>query len=80
MIDFERYNRLQPKGFTQVIKGPDDIYWLTFKRFSVEDGKEISPERQAVNIEDLTIERERTLGALRAIDSVLEEIAALPKE
>lgn len=73
MIDSERYNRLLPKGLVSVVKSElaNDVYLIKFKRFSVEDGTELSPEIQSVTAAELSAERSRAEGMIKAIDSVL---------
>jgi hypothetical protein len=76
MIDLVRYQRLKPKGLTWIEKGEETF--LKFKRFSVEDGTEITnePEKWLVEREKIERERERAIELVNATDEFLKDLDA----
>ena len=69
MLDIKRYYRLKDKGFAELSKDGEFII-LTFRRFSVEDGSEISPEIQKISVKDILERKADILKELEAIESV----------
>ena len=51
-MDAKRYMKLKDRGLTGFLKKDEKIY-LTFKRFATDDGHEIEPEEQLVNIPEI---------------------------
>lgn len=79
MIELLRYARLKPDGLASAEARPPDNELgaphvaVIFKRFSVENGKEIPPEASLVVFEDL----ERRQAELRTELEVVQELLAL---
>lgn len=73
MIDARRYNRLTPKGLTDILKKDED-YYLTFKRFSVEDGGELPPEEQLIQIQEIKERIAIIEDELKGLNEVLSKI------
>lgn len=73
MIELLRYARLKPEGVVSAQLLPDGTVRVEFKRFSVENGKEIEPEQCAMTFEELEIRLDETKKEL----GVIEELLAL---
>jgi len=75
MIELNRYVRVKPDGLAKAVPTDDDgggIY-VYFKRFDVENGREIEPERSFLSWADI----ERHLAECEAHAAVLREFMAL---
>ena len=77
MIDLVRYQRLKPKGLTWIERGEETF--LKFKRFSVEDGTEITdqPEQWLVERDKIERDRERAVELISATDEFLADLDGL---
>jgi hypothetical protein len=55
MIEINRYIRLKPNGlaWAEVTRDDDGGLYVYFKRFDVETGKEVDPERSFLKFEDI---------------------------
>lgn len=73
MIELLRYARLKPEGVVSAQLMPDGTVQVEFKRFSVENGKEIEPEQCALTFEELEARLDETKKEL----GVIEELLAL---
>jgi uncharacterized radical SAM superfamily protein len=73
MIELLRYARLKPEGVVSAQVTPNGTIQVEFKRFSVENGKEIEPEQCAITFEEL----ETRLDEARKELGVIEELLAL---
>jgi len=82
MVDAKRYLRFQGRGLTGFITRSsknDDIIttYLTFKRFATDDGHEIEPEEQIVNIPEIE-ERIRIISEeLEGLKLIVEKVKEL---
>jgi len=84
MVDAKRYLRFQGRGLTGFItrssknNGNDIITtYLTFKRFATDDGHEIEPEEQIVNIPEIE-ERIRIISEeLEGLKLIVEKVKEL---
>jgi len=76
-MDAKRFMRLKDRGLTSFVKKDDGKIFLTFKRFAVDDGKEIEPEFQAINIAEVD-DRISTLNLeLDGLKTIREEAGKL---
>jgi hypothetical protein len=73
MLDAKRYLRLQPKGLTGFVKKNED-YYLTFKRFSVDEGKEIEPEEQLIDIPAIKAKQEELMSEQKGLELILKDL------
>jgi len=76
MIGIERYIRFKEKGLAKVIK-IDDVYYLTFKRFSVEDGSELEQETQEIILDILYKDKKDTQEYLDNINAIIQDTEKL---
>lgn len=74
MIELARYHRLRPLGLSSATLLDDGRLEVTFKRFSVETGKEeVEPERSIITFADL----EKKLAEMRIEEEVIQEFLTL---
>lgn len=84
MIELQRYARVKPQGLVSAEPyvpaagqfPPPPSVVVQFKRFDVENGKEVEPETCIVSFEDL----EKRLVELKAETEVVQELLALKPE
>lgn len=70
MIEFSRYLRLKPKGLVSSDVFDQDGINVTFKRFDVETGEELDPERSFLTWEEL----QKKLAEVEAAAVVIREL------
>lgn len=73
MIDIERYPKAKTTGMVSITNVEDGRY-LTFRRFSVEDGSEVTPENQLIDVEKLKKEQVYLATRLDAVTMLLEDL------
>lgn len=73
MVDLKRYLKLRDKGLTDVVM-KDNIPYLQFKRFSVEDGQPIEPEEQMISIDEISKRKDEINKELKGADLLLQEL------
>jgi hypothetical protein len=76
-MDAKRFMRLKDKGLTSFEKDAEGKKFLTFKRFAVDDGHEIEPEKQALNlaeIDDKISTLNLELDGLKTIRAEMEKL------
>jgi hypothetical protein len=75
MIDLSRYQRLKPRGLSWIERVGNDIY-LKFKRFSVEDGSEITdePEQWLVERDKIEAARDKAAQFVSDADGFLKDL------
>ena len=76
MIDLKRYYRLYPAGLCWVEKDPDGFV-AKYKRFSTENGTELSPEYLHFTKEELLEARQELNDRLNAANMILNDIENL---
>lgn len=76
MIELLRYARVKPDGLVSAKVTPEGIVCVAFKRFDVENGREISPEECLVTFPEL----ETRMVELKKELEVVHEILALKPE
>jgi hypothetical protein len=76
MIDLKRYYRLYPAGLCWVEKDPDG-FMAKYKRFSTENGIELSPEYLHFTKEELLEAIGELHDKLDAADMILKDIENL---
>lgn len=77
MIEINRFIRVRPEGLARAVPTDDEGggLYVYFKRFDVENGREIEPERSFVSWADM----EARLAECDAHAGVLRELIALRK-
>lgn len=70
MIEFSRYLRLKPKGLVGTEPPQTDGITVVFKRFDVESGEEVEPERSFMTWDEL----EKKLSEVEAAALVIREL------
>lgn len=70
MIEFSRYLRLKPRGLVGTEGVSAEGLTVTFKRFDVENGEEVDPERSFLTWEEL----EKKLADVEAAAVVIREL------
>ncbi len=73
MIDAKRYARLKDKGLVN-IETINGVLYLVFKRFSVEDGTEIPPEKQMIELDKIIIKRDEVQLEYEAFVTAVADI------
>lgn len=73
MIELVRYARVKPQGLASSRVLEDGTVCVEFKRFDVENGKEVEPERSILTF----LEIETRLAEIIAERAVVEELLAL---
>jgi hypothetical protein len=72
-MDINRFRRLNAEGMAFVLRGEEN--YISFKRFNPENGKELEPELQLINVGELQ-ERKKVLAeeidTIKSLLSLLE--------
>lgn len=73
MIELVRYARVKPQGLVSSRVTPEGSVCVEFKRFDVENGKEVSPEQCFLTFEEIEVRHME----LKAEMAVVQELLAL---
>lgn len=73
MIELVRYARVKPQGLVSASINANGLVSVKFKRFDVENGKEIEPEECLLTFQEL----EARLSEIKKELSVVEELLTL---
>jgi hypothetical protein len=78
VIEFNRYIRVKPQGLVHVEATEErgGGLWVIFKRFDVENGREIEPERSFLSFTEI----HSKLSEMEAQIKVLREFARLSEK